>query len=777
MKKNLSLGVIITICCLLVSGCLTKTRIQIPYESSLDSAAIHQTELKQLDNSILIGNGDINGLVYSVDGNINISLTKNDVWDGRMITKDDPPLFKVDLKNKKWGGGAPEYTSPPSYRDYPSPCPVYCAIVTIGKKNRPFTAVSMDTTDKGFKALINRDLQSIPVTSTLDIKKAVAAIEKGQQNPEVKVRVLAQKNVYLIETSDSVYLWPGAISFIPEPESGTVDGIEYLHYTIPGDQDWKGLQYAVSRSTIKGRTIISIVTSEESENCLADALALTRNAINENKDQQISEHENIWRTFWSKSGVKLADEFSEKEWYRNLYFMRCISKLGVKPAALLASLEPMNYFKGVAWKGNFTLDYNAEQMFWGWYSCNHPELSEPYEKLIIDYLPRAKWFARETFDCEGAFFPVNISLYEPSDMENLVSVNRRMSAYVPWTYVSALAGWVVQNLWLHYKYYPDNNLLENELYQPLKEVALFYLDFLSRCDKGKDGKAIIGPSYSPEHGHFGIYQGTADITFMRMMFNIMIECNSVLKHDQVFADRCAEALNLLPSYPLSSTDPPVVTDYANSTTEEFNVTVPVLPVYPVGEVNYFSSEETKNLFKNTIDSIRWNGNNGVITLAAARARLSMPNTLEWHKANFLKRLRPNGTFSLNQLIPYNRYNDFGHYTEQFAFSGVVNEMLVQGLNGIIRFFPAWPSDLDASFTNLRTEGGFLVSASMKQGKPGNIRIESTAGGKLVFLNIFDTKPFVKINGTPAEVNEDRKNIYSLETKPGDQIEIMTDRTN
>ena len=89
---------------------------------------------------------------------------------------------------------------------------------------------------------------------------------------------------------------------------------------------------------------------------------------------------------------------------------------------------------------------------------------------------------------------------------------------------SALAGWVVQNLWLHYKYYPDNDLLKNELYQPLKEVALFYLDFLSQCDKGKDGKAIIGPSYSPEHGHYGIYQGTADITFMRMMFNIMIEC-------------------------------------------------------------------------------------------------------------------------------------------------------------------------------------------------------------------------------------------------------------
>ena len=69
----------------------------------------------------------------------------------------------------------------------------------------------------------------------------------------------------------------------------------------------------------------------------------------------------------------------------------------------------------------------------------------------------------------------------------------------------------------------------------------------------------------------------------------------------------------LPAYPLSKGDPVVVTDYENSTTAEFNVTVPVLPVYPVGEINFFSPEETKELFRRTIDSIRWNGNNGVVT--------------------------------------------------------------------------------------------------------------------------------------------------------------------
>jgi hypothetical protein len=771
VKTILQFNFVTSVFFLILSGCHTRDEIQIPYESSLDSAAIHQTELKQLENSIIIGNGDINGLVYSVDGNINISLTKNDVWDGRIITKDDPPLFRVDLKNKKWSGGSHEYETPPSWKDHPYPCPIYCGIVSIGRKSIPLTALTAANFNKGENVVIDSKLQQIPVISTLDLKRGVAIIKKGARNPEVKVRVLAQRNIYLIETQDSVFLWPNAISFIPGPKTGTVDGIEYLHYSIPGDPDWKGMEYAVTRSSVKGKTFISIVTSLESKHCLDDAIALTKKTINENSRHLVREHETIWRTFWSKSGVELEDKFSEKGWYRNLYFMRCVSKQGVMPAALMASLEPMHNFNGVAWKGELALNYNAEQMYWAWYSCNHPELSEPYEKLIINYLPRAIWFARETFNCEGAFFPVCIFMHEPVDMGNMKSVNRRMFAFVPWTYSSALAGWVVQNLWLHYKYYPDMDLLRNELYRPLKEVALFYHDFLNQCEKGKNGKAIIGPSYSPEHGHFGIYQGTADITFMRMMFNIMIECNSILKNDQIFADKCAEALNILPAYPLSQTNPTLVTDYEKSTTEVFNCPVPVLPVYPVGEVNYFSSDETKTLFKNTIDSIRWNGNNGVITLAAARARLSMPNTLEWHKSNFSKRLRANGTFSLNQLYPKHTFNNWGHFTEQFAFSGVVTEMLVQGLNGIIRFFPSWPSDVDASFTNLRTEGGFLVSASMKQGEAKAIIIKSTSGGKLTFLNVFDTKPVVTINGKSIKVSEIRKDIYSAETNVNDNIEI------
>lgn len=50
------------------------------------------------------------------------------------------------------------------------------------------------------------------------------------------------------------------------------------------------------------------------------------------------------------------------------------------------------------------------------------------------------------------------------------------------------------------------------------------------------------------------------------------------------------------------------------------------------------------------------------------------------------------------------------------------------------FFPAWPKDQDASFTNLRVQGGFLVSAEQKACEIVKVKIASTIGGKLRLLN-------------------------------------------
>jgi hypothetical protein len=65
----------------------------IPFVQALDRAAVSVERLDSiLEHALIIGNGNINALVYSDSGNLELVLTKNDVWDARRDPTPDPEL-------------------------------------------------------------------------------------------------------------------------------------------------------------------------------------------------------------------------------------------------------------------------------------------------------------------------------------------------------------------------------------------------------------------------------------------------------------------------------------------------------------------------------------------------------------------------------------------------------------------------------------------------------------------------------------------------------------
>ncbi len=180
---------------------------------------------------------------------------------------------------------------------------------------------------------------------------------------------------------------------------------------------------------------------------------------------------------------------------------------------------------------------------------------------------------------------------------------------------------------------------------------------------------------------------------------------------------------MLPDYPLSGDEPPVVVDVEGAPPIGYNISVPATPVFPGDVVTFWSPEAQKQLFSRTIDQLRWNGNNAAIMLSVSRARLSMPETLAWVREELNARLRPNGTLTLNRNEPQYGFNNFGHYTEQFAASMAINELLLQSVADVVRVFPAWPLDKPARFQQLRAQGGFLVSAACDNGNVGPVSVD------------------------------------------------------
>jgi alpha-L-fucosidase 2 len=104
----------------------------------------------------------------------------------------------------------------------------------------------------------------------------------------------------------------------------------------------------------------------------------------------------------------------------------------------------------------------------------------------------------------------------------------------------------------------------------------------------------------------------------------------------------------------------------------------------------------------------------------------------------------------------------------FAFAQGVHELLLQSRRGYLQVFPAVPrSWKNVSFTNLRGEGAFLVSASIENNVPVKVKIVAEQGGILSIRLPFRTWVLKNMPRSAATVGEN--GIVSITMKKGQAI--------
>jgi len=705
---------------------LTEVQAQvIPYPDVLDNAAVIQSSISNLDsNGIIIGNGDINALIYSANDQIIINPAKNDVWDARLITEKDKPLLKVNVRSHTWTGG-----DRPASWNFPYPTQTPPAVIKISNCG--------DVID-----------------TRTDLRRGVALLTTS--SGKHSVRALAQKNVFYIETDCKVSIEGFPQPFLPVAEISETNGRTVVKQHLPEDPDYPGMYVFSVLGSKKNKHVVAIVTTRESSDALAAAKALVNNILEQVQSEVIMVHEGQWRDFWSRSGIKLQDSDLQNWWYRQLYYMRCISRPGAYAIALQGG-----YNKKAGWHGTWTMNYNAEQTFWTVFSTNHVELSEPFIDLVNDFHPRARFYAREVFNCEGAATPHNFWPFEP-DPGKCVTVNKRQLAYMPWSYGIGTPGHVAHNLWLHYVYNPDIKYLKDKIYPVIKDYALFYSSFIEQCSLDNNGKVVFGPSVDPEHTEFGWDNSPYDLAWAKHTLKAAIRGANDLGTDADLVAKWTNSLNILPYYP-------VIGDVVRVGEQErnYNIITPVVPLFPAEQVSWFSAEHEKELFRRTIRWIgtRYNRNNSVVMLNIARARLSMTeDAINDTKTWFRGKEQKNGLF-------YWQAHGF-YMSEQTAVAGLITEFLIQSVDDIIRIFPSWPVALDAEFTNLRSRGGFLVSARYIDGIMSNLRIASTSGGELKLQSPWDAIGLRSTGGKVKSLTPDSMGIVKIHTLKGQEMEFV-----
>ena len=434
-----------------------------------------------------------------------------------------------------------------------------------------------------------------------------------------------------------------------------------------------------------------------------------------------------WRDFWLHSAVQFDDKELEAIWYHNQYFLACCLRPGKVAPGMFGNWSSGDI--GTAWHGDYHMDYNCEQVFWGLFSSNHVEQHLPYVEFCQNLLPMAEKFARDKCQLPGASFPLT-AVPVPSQSIFIQSP--------PWVFLISNTPWTVQSLWWQYLYTQDVDYLRR-VYPTLRAAAQFLAAYVN---KGEDGKFHVIPTVSPENWgctvDFRLNKDCImDLALTQFLLDAVVEGSTILDTDTADRERWKEIRNNLAPYPtVKGPYGEVWLDVVDAPAEHvYNVPVTLAPVFPGEQVGIGKGDEHWELARRTANTVRLEGGNDLVFQPLIRARLGMLD-LAWFKREVRYCSLPNGVANdrIRQVV--GRYDDstdfdymmqMGFWTENFALPAPINECLMQSYSGTIYLFPNTLNLGPARFENLRAAGAFLVSASFDGKIVGDVSLKSEKG--------------------------------------------------
>ncbi len=420
------------------------------------------------------------------------------------------------------------------------------------------------------------------------------------------------------------------------------------------------------------------------------------------------------------------------------YLMIATSRPGTLPPNLIFwndGLRP-------PWYGRHTSNVNAQENYWPVEVVNLSECHEP----LLDFVESFTEAAQKTADiCFGA--------------RGLVLQGRGLSIYGPEFIYDAWqdgAGWLAEHFWEHYEFTQDIEFLKNRAYPWMKDVTLFYLDFLVKYPQ-KDW-LLTGPGYSPEHAFLDPHDGelrsmsmgvTNSLAIIREVFANTAKVSQILDVDADLRDKIDETLPKLAPYQKGKYGQlQEWLENVDEMTPGHRHLSHLYPLYPGKQISKRTTPELAQLAETALRRRIDHGSGWVgwsrawiINLAArlenadlAYQQLQLllknttfPNLFDGHP-------RRGATISVPQID-----GNFG------GIAGIA-EMLLQSHLGEIHLLPALPEQWPQGHVQgLRARGGFEIDLFWKEKNLDKVTIYSLKGEACKVrhgetIREFDTEP-------------------------------------
>ena len=455
-------------------------------------------------------------------------------------------------------------------------------------------------------------------------------------------------------------------------------------------------------------------------------------------------HREWWHAFYPASFVSVPDARIESFYWIQWYKLASATRADRPVVDLMGP-----WFKLSRWSA-YWQNLNVQLAYYTVLPGNHPELGDRLCRWLEDSVPDL------ISNCPPEFQSDSAALGNPTGLRLVAPVGGQ-----PPYHLIALP-WLMQQCYLQYRFTMDDERLRTRIYPLLRRTINFYLHIIRL---GEDGRYHIPNAFSDEYGNAD--DTSMNLALLRWGLETLIANSERLKIDDPLLTKWKEVLAKLADYPVDEKTGIMIgkdTPFAKPHRHYSHL----FAIFPLYILNVEDQPEQRSLMEKSIRRhVELQGDDCMFKFTGSSslsAALSDGDTALLQLQRALA-IQPKGP----TITPNTLYSENGWPTFESPISAARNvlDMLLQSWGKNIHVFPACPSAWrDASFNDLRTEGGFLVSAVRKEGRTQFIRVKSLAGEPCRIKS--DLPASVKIIGPATDHIRAHDGVIELDLKAGEE---------